>query len=173
MQIPPHGALSKTAEIEIDRDREEVFRYVSANNTLPAWLKKCGLVNGVTGTTINHGPYSFVGASRTVYFDDQSTLVETLTEYNPYQYYSYSVTNITDKLKSLISIGYGQWWFSDKGSSTQVKWVYSFVPKNFFARIGLSLFMAFFYARFMKQSLQLLKTQLELVDSIPSNPITP
>lgn len=159
--IPTNGVLVRTAEIDVANSRETVFKYISGGEALPAWLKKCGPVNGVVKTVVNKGPYTTVGASRTVYFDDGSTIVEQLTEFDPFSYYAYSVTDITNALRHLTNLGYGQWWFEERAAVTHVKWTYSFVPKNVVARLFLSVFLSLFYKKFMNQALQLAKGQLE------------
>ena len=159
--IPVNGVLKRTAEIDISATSQTTFQYISNSDVLPAWLKKCGPINGAVKTVINKGPYSVVGANRTVYFDNGDTIVEQLTWFEPYVYYSYSVTNFSDFLRHLTNIGYGQWWFENIDDKTHVKWVYTFVPKNFFSRMVLSLFLSLFYTKFMNQSLQLAKTQIE------------
>lgn len=164
--IPPKGSLTRNAKLDIQDSPRNVFNYVSSSDTLPDWLRKTGPVNGAVKVTNNEGPYTFVGANRTVIFDDGSSILEQLIDYQPHTYYAYSVTRITNKLRGLISIGYGQWWFVETKSSTQVTWAYSFVPKNFLARILLSLFLSLFYVRFMKHSLHLVQQQLEEKDIV-------
>lgn len=160
-RIPTESALAQTAEIHIDQDREAVFNFIASGETLPAWLKKYGPINGATKTVVTKGPYSEIGARRMVYFTDGSTLVEQLLEFEPVAYYSYSVTEITNVLRHLTATGYGQWWFGQAGTTTHVKWVYSFVPKNGLARVLLSVFLSLFYHTFMNQCLQRAKAQLE------------
>lgn len=159
--ISAKGLLNRRAETDINASIETVFNYISSGELLPDWLKKCGPVNGVVKTEIVKGPYNFPGASRTVYFDNGDTLTEQLLSFDPVGYYSYSVTKITDPLRHLTSIGYGQWWFENQPGGTHVKWVYSFLPKNLFARLALSIFLSLFYTKFMNQALRLAKARIE------------
>lgn len=161
----PKRVLKRSAEIDINASVESVFDYISSGGKLPEWLKKCGPINGAVKVEIIKGPYSFVGASRTVDFDNGDTLVEQLTSYDPFTSYSYSVTHITNSLHNLTRAGYGQWWFTNNNSGTHLKWTYSFVPNNFFAGVVLSLFLSLFYTKFMNRSLKLAKTNLELQKS--------
>lgn len=158
---PPKSSLQRTAEIDVNAPIQTVFNFISDGDVLSQWLKKSGPISGVTRTEILQGPYSEIGASRRVYFENGDTLVEQLTSFNPVTGYSYSVTGITDSIRLLTSIGYGQWWFEERNGMTHVKWVYSFVPKNLLARIALGIFLSLFYTKFMKQSLKLAKSQLE------------
>lgn len=158
---PPKRALHRSAEIDINASLESVFAYISSGEKLPDWLKKCGPVNGAVKVEIVKGPYSFVGASRKVDFDNGDTLVEQLTSYDPFTSYSYSVTHITNSLHHLTNAGFGQWWFTNNNNTTHLKWTYSFVPNNFFARMVLSIFLSLFYTKFMNQSLKLAKANME------------
>ena len=159
--IPVTGVIKRKAAIEVNCRKEAAFAYIDSATSLPDWLKKCGPVNGAVKVEINKGPYSFVGASRTVYFDNGDTIVETLASYTPPVYYSYSVTQFSDFLRHLTNIAYGQWWFQDVGGKTHVTWVYTFVPKNIFSKIILSIFAGLFYKKFMTQCLQLVKGEIE------------
>ena len=157
----PDNVPASTREIDIKGSPEQVFRYISNGITLPDWLKKSGPVSGATRTIITKGPYSFVGATRTVFLTDGSNITEQLLEYQPNNYYSYSITGISDVLRHLTTVAYGQWWFENNGTNTHVKWTYRFVPKNFFARIGLALFLRLFYGQFMNRALLLAKERIE------------
>ena len=159
--IPVTSVIKRKAAIEVNCTKNVAFAYIDSGATLPDWLKKCGPVNGAVKVEVNKGPYSFVGANRTVYFDNGDTIVETLASYKPPAYYSYSVTQFSDFLKYLTNLAYGQWWFKEVGGKTQVVWVYTFVPKNTFTRLILSLFATLVYKKFMKQCLQLAKGQME------------
>lgn len=159
--IPVTGVIKRNAAIEIKCTNDVAFAYIDSEARLPDWLKKCGPVNGAVKVKVNKGPYSFVGANRTVYFDNGDTIVETLASYNPPVYYSYSVTQFSDFLRYLTNIAYGQWWFQDVGGKTQATWVYTFVPKNIFTKLILGLFATLVYKKFMKQCLQLAKGQIE------------
>ena len=162
---PPEKALHRSAEIDINASIQTVFNYISSSEKLPEWLKKCGPINGAIKVEVVKGPYSFVGATRTVDFDNGDTLVEELTSYDPVTSYSYSVTHITNSLNKLTRAGYGQWWFTNNNSGTHLKWTYSFVPNNFLAGVVLSIFLSLFYTRFMNHSLKLAKASLERENS--------
>lgn len=158
---PPKGSLQRTAEIDVNASIEKVFNYITNGQVLPAWLKKSGPISGETRVDIIKGPYSAPGASRKVYFQNGDSLLEQLTWFDPVTYYSYSVTEITAGIRHLTSIGYGQWWFQQINGKTHIKWVYSFLPKNIFARAVLSMFLTMFYTKFMNHSLGLAKAELE------------
>lgn len=161
VHIPPKGALSRTAVVTINAAPETVFQYISGSEQLADWLKKSGPINGAVKVVVVKGPYSKIGAVRTVYFDDGSSINEELAEYDPFRYYSYSVSGITNKLSRFTKLAYGQCWFREVSGGTETKWTYSFVPKNFISRLILSVFLSAFYKKFMVKALAMAKLRIE------------
>ena len=159
--IPVRGVLKRSVAIEINCTKEVAFAYISNGDTLTDWLKKSGPIQGAAKVEVTNGPYNFKGATRTVFFDDNSTIVETLTYFDEPVYYSYSVTQFSNFFKHLTKIAYGQFWFEDVGNTTHAVWVYSFVPKNMFTKTLMWPIIALFYKKFMKQALQIAKGQIE------------
>jgi len=160
-QIPNTGVVRKSVAIGIACKKEAAFDYISSGDALPMWLRKTGPIHGAVKVEVIKGPYNFVGATRHVTLEAGDGIIETLTYYDRPVYYSYSVTNFQDFLKHLVKMAYGQLWFEDVGNNTHVVWVYTFVPKNVFAKAVVWLFLTLFYKKFMNQSLQLAKAEIE------------
>lgn len=158
--IPVTGIIKKNAAIEINCSKEVAFAYITSGDTLPHWLKKKGFIHGAKSVVVNTPPYTVKGANRTVFFDDDSSLLETLTYFDPPVYYSYSVTKFTNIFKHFAKEAFGQVWFEDVGTTTHAVWVYTFVPKNFLAKMVMWL-MLLSYKKFMVQGLQLAKQEIE------------
>jgi hypothetical protein len=72
--IPTEGVITRTASIEIARDVGTVYHYVIDYKVLPEWLGKYGPIHGVRNTVINTASYTFVGANRTIHFDNGDEL---------------------------------------------------------------------------------------------------
>jgi hypothetical protein len=159
--IPTKGVVTRTASIEIACDKGAVYHYIINYKVLPEWLKKYGPIHGVRDTVINTASYTFVGANRTIHFDNGDSIVEQLIFLDPPSYYAYTVTKFSNFFKFLTDIAYGQCAFEETGGSTKVTWIYTFTCRNVLARIFLSVFMEIVYVGFLNRSLALAKAQLE------------
>ena len=160
--IPVKGVIIKTASIDVRRPVEEVFDFVTDENSLPKILPKLGPIHAVTGSTIIKGPWRQAGATRTLHFDSGDTLKEQLLAFNRPFYFSYSISEFSNFAKHLTRIAYGQWWFSAMEGGTHIDWKYSFLPKNAFTRPVVSLFMNKYYEKYMNQCLHLVRQYVEI-----------
>jgi hypothetical protein len=102
------------------------------------------------------------GLTRTVYFEDGSTSKETLLTVVPHSSFSYRIENFTSQLRFLAKRIEGDWIFIDLGNGqTKIEWTYKIVPKNFFARGLINLFLLKNIKGLLTNALTILKTDLE------------
>lgn len=102
------------------------------------------------------------GLTRTVYFEDGSTSKETLLTVVPHTSFSYQIEDFTSQLRFLAKRIKGDWLFTDLGKGqTKIEWTYKIVPKNFFARGVINLFLLNNVNGLLTNALTILKTDLE------------
>jgi hypothetical protein len=166
--IPTDGVVTRTASIEIARDLEPVCQYIIDYKVLPEWLKKYGPIHGVRDTVIHSASYTFVGANRTIHFDNGDSIDEQLIFLDLPAYYAYAVTKFSNFFRFLTDVAYGQIAFEQRGANTKVTWTYTFTCKNLFARAFLAMFMEMVYVGFLNRSLALAKSNLEKPKGTPS-----
>lgn len=164
--IPNSGVIKKTAVVDIVSPVQRVFGYISAEESLPKFLKKYGPVHAVTGAKMHKGPWSVPGAYRTLHFDSGDTLREELLVFQPFSYFAYCISDFSNVTKYLCHIAYGEFNFKPLNGTTQVSWTYSFKPRNFLTSILLSAFMSLYFKKYMQQGLQLAKEDIERQHSI-------
>ena len=105
------------------------------------------------------------GLTRTVYFEDGSTSKETLLTVVPHTSFSYQIEDFTSQLRFLAKRIEGDWVFTDLGNGqTKIEWTYKIVPKNFFARGAINLFLLKNVNGLLTNALTILKTDLEETD---------
>ena len=71
------------------------------------------------------------GLTRTVYFEDGTTVQESLISVIPSKSFSYEIDNFTSPLRKLAKKVEGEWIFTDLGNGqTKIEWTYKIIPKN-------------------------------------------
>jgi hypothetical protein len=166
--IPTEGAVTRTASIEIARDVGAVYHYIIDYKVLPEWLKKYGPIHGIRDTVINTASYTFVGANRTIHFDNGDSIEEQLIFLDPPGYYAYKVTKFSNFFRFLTDVAYGQISFEQRGGNTKVSWTYTFTCKNLLAKAFFPVFMETVYVGFLNRSLALAKAELEKAAGLSS-----
>lgn len=153
--------ITRVAHIEISSPVEEVFAYISAEESLPKFLKRYGPIHGIARWESHKGPWAFEGAYRTLHFEGGDTLREELIAFQPPVYFAYSISEFSSSARHLADIAYGEFSFEGAEKKTYVSWRYTFKPKNFFTAILLSLFMSLYFKPYMQQGLEISKKDIE------------
>ena len=128
---------------------EDVFDFVAAEDVLPKILTGYGLVPAVASTSNVSGPWDQPGSNRIVHLADGSTVNEGVTHYRRATYFAYRVSDPSFSLRHLMVEARGEFWFEERDGGTQVRWTYTFVAKNRFAKLPLTLFVATQWKGFM------------------------
>lgn len=75
------------------------------------------------------------GLTRTVFFEDGTTVQERLISVIPSKSFSYQIDNFTSPLRKLAKKVEGEWIFTDLGNGqTKIEWTYKIIPKNGFTK---------------------------------------
>jgi hypothetical protein len=104
----------------------------------------------VTRTRAQSGGWDHVGATRVVELADGSEARERLTAYEAPSHFGYRLSGFTGPLRHLVSHADGEWWFSDRGDATDVRWTYVFYP-----RTGRGAAIAPLWRRYQQRALAL------------------
>jgi hypothetical protein len=117
---------------------------------------------GVTKTTGTTGPWDVVGSTRIVHLSDETFCRETVRVATGPDYFAYRLTEFSSRVIGMLVLeAGGQWWFTDNGSGTHVKWTYTAEGRNWLAMPLLFPVIRVFWNRYMQTSMRLIKERAE------------
>jgi hypothetical protein len=77
-------------------------------------------------------------------------------------YFSYRLTDFSDRMiRMLVREAGGQWWFTDEGSGTHVKWTYTAESRTILAMVILFPVIRILWNRYMQNSMRVIKARAE------------
>jgi hypothetical protein len=147
--------VSHTETVTIFAPLASVYDYVARETTPAHDLARVGLVPGVSGDHIlTPGGWDHVGATRLVYLEDGSSLVEAIEALDPPSHFAYRVSDFGWPLSALVQKGHGSWEFTaDPDGGTHVAWTYAFTPPTCLTEPALALFVATQFQPYMAHGL--------------------
>ncbi len=164
VEVPKTGVVKSFCSVLVDCSKETAYNYISNSEELSQWLLKFGPISSVKNVEVIKGPYTEIGATRKVTFENDDTIQEELISCHPFANYAYRVTLFSDFLKHLTNAAFGQLWFDTVDDKTRITWVYSYTYKNIFARAVLWLFNQLLFKKYMQKALINAKGEIENAD---------
>lgn len=117
---------------------------------------------GCTKTTGTTGPWDVAGSTRIVHLADQTTVRETVTVATAPDYFAYRLTEVSGRMvRLLVREASGQWWFTDEGAGTRVKWTYTAESRTMLAMVILFPVIRILWNRYMRSSMRVIKARAE------------
>ncbi len=117
---------------------------------------------GCTKTTGTTGPWDVAGSTRIVHLADETFVRETVTVATAPHYFDYRLTDFSGRLvRLLVREARGQWWFTDEGAGTHVKWTYSAESRTWLAMPILFPVIRILWNRYMRSSMRVIKERAE------------
>lgn len=117
---------------------------------------------GITRTTGTTGPWDQPGSTRIVHQYDGTFSRETVLHATAPDYFAYRLTEFSSfMLKLMAREAGGQWWFTDDGNGTKLKWTYSAEATSLLTVPLLAPVLKIFWNRSMRSSLKRIKTLAE------------
>ena len=139
---------------------DESFEYIVPIE-LPHIFKRYKNLPAIVRTS-NKEIWYTPGMQRTVYFEDGNTAQEFLLTVSPHSSFSYRIEKFTSPLRRLANKIEGNWLFTEpEKGQTQIKWTYTIVPKNYFARMIINIFIKKNVEELLSNALKILKEDLE------------
>ena len=112
-----------------------------------------------TGTT---GPWDVAGSTRIVHLTDETSVRETVKVATAPDYFAYRLTDFSGRMvRLLVREAGGQWWFTDEGSGTRVKWTYTAESRTWLAMLILFPVIRILWNRYMRSSMAVIKARAE------------
>ncbi|HET9877164.1 MAG TPA: SRPBCC family protein [Mycobacterium sp.] len=105
------------------------------------------------------GEWDAAGQARTVLLTGGGSMRELLTRVDPPHSFDYTLSDITGPLAPLVRLVEGQWWFTPKGTGTQVAWRWTIHPRSVLATPVLPVFGRL-WKGYARRALEELSTQL-------------
>ena len=132
------------------------------SNQLETVLRDAALLPGVEKTTGMTGPWDVAGSTRIVHLRDGTSCRETVQEAFAPAYFAYRLSEFTSRtVGALVSEAGGQWWFTDTGSGTHVRWTYTAESRNPMATILLRPIIKILWTRYMTAALGRIEARAE------------
>lgn len=157
--------VATTVTVSIAAPREAFYAWLVPGvffDELETVLHGAAGLPGVTKTTGTTGPWDVPGSSRTIHLTDGNTAREEVTAANAPDYFAYVVTEFTHPLvRRLVKESRGQWWFTDDGSGTHVKWTYAFEGRSVLAMPLILPLVKILWNRLMKAGMENIKERAE------------
>jgi hypothetical protein len=117
---------------------------------------------GCTKTTGTTGPWDVAGSTRIVHLSDETFVRETVKVATAPHYFAYRLTEFSSRMIGLlVREASGQWWFTDEGSGTHVKWTYTAESRTRLAMLVLFPVIRILWTRYMRSSMRVIKTRAE------------
>ena len=117
---------------------------------------------GCTKTTGTTGPWDVPGSTRIVHLSDETFVRETVKVATAPHYFSYRLTEFSSRtIRLLVREAGGQWWFTDEGSGTHVKWTYTAESRTRLGMLLLFPVIRILWTRYMRSSMRVIKARAE------------
>jgi len=141
--------VSTTVSCTVNVPRSSLFNWFIPIN-LADILLGYGPLPAVVRTSNQSGTWDQPGSNRIVHLSDGNTAFEEVTDCEHPSYFAYRVSKFTNIIRFLAKVASGQWWFTNKGSKTDIKWQYTFDAHNILTAILLLLIVHLFWKGFMR-----------------------
>lgn len=157
--------ITTTAYSDISVPRTALYRWLVPgvfDTRLDEVLKDEASFAGITRTTGTTGPWDQPGSTRIVHQYDGSFSRETVLHANSPDYFAYRLTEFSSSMLRLMAReAGGQWWFTDNGTGTKVKWSYSAEATSLLTVPLLAPVLKILWNRSMRSCLSRIKTLAE------------
>jgi len=148
-----------TVELTASADLRVVWDVATLTN--PTWFyPKFGPLPAVVDVVGQPGDWDAVDKSRTLILSDGGSVVETLTDVNPYEYFAYNLTDFQGLFGVLVAGARAEWDFWAENGGTVIRWSYSFRARRGAGPI-VALIVKLFWGRYMKSVLPVIVQETE------------
>lgn len=107
---------------------------------LPMIFSRCYAVVPAINRTEGSGVWATVGQSRRIFMAGGGRLTETLLTVDPFESFTYRLSDITGPTSLIATSIDGQWRFSPAGTGTRITWSWVIQPSSRVAALGLPVF---------------------------------
>lgn len=123
-----------------------------------------GPLPSVSAIEDQSGRWSEIGESRIIRLADGGGMLETLTAVQRPRHFAYTICEITNVLRWLVSDFHGAWFFEEAGEGrTRARWRYEFVARSVLTWPFAFVVVTWFWRPYMMQALGLAKAQAEAI----------
>jgi len=157
--------VATTVESTIAAPRQAFFAWLVPGvfyNQLETVLRDAAGLPGVASTSGTTGPWDVAGSTRIVHLTDGTQVRETVKVATAPDYFAYQLTEFSSRLVGgLVRTAGGQWWFTDDGHGTHVKWTYTAEARSGLAMILLFPVIKILWHRYMAAAVAVTKARAE------------
>lgn len=159
------ASIATTVTSSISAPRGRLYAWLVPGvfyNELHTVIRDAAGISGVVKTSGTTGPWDTPGSYRTVHLSDGNTVREEVTAATTPDYFAYSLSQFSHPVvRRLVKGARGQWWFTDAGSGTNVKWTYAVDSASALAGVLLIPLVRIQWHRYMRAAMDAIKARAE------------
>jgi hypothetical protein len=149
------------ATVELIAHAPPAVTWDVATLTSPTWFyPKYGLLPAVIDVCAQSGAWNEVAKTRTLVLGDGGSVVETITDVTPLEFFGYNLTEFQGLFGMLVAGARAEWDFWEQDGGTGIRWSYSFTARPG-AGFAVSLIVRLFWARYMARVLPVIVREAE------------
>jgi len=151
------ASVSATVTTVVNIPRERFFDWLIPGvfgDRLNEALTDAAGLPGISTTTETTGPWDVPGSKRLIHLTDNNTVREEVTDVDKPSFFAYRVWDFSHPIRFLAKGAGGQWWYTDEGNATHVKWTYTFDARTIFAYPILWPFIKVFWRKYMENAIE-------------------
>ena len=153
-----------SATVELIAEAPPRVAWDVATLTNPTWFyPKFGPLPAVVDVQGQPGDWDEVGKTRTLVLSDGGSVIETLTDVSPLEFFGYNLSEFQGLFGKLVAGARAEWDFWEQDGGTGIRWSYSFKARPG-AGLAVSLIVRLFWARYMARVLPVIVREAERQD---------
>lgn len=145
------------AVIEIDRDREALWKLATGVAVLPDIIRSRGPIPGIRKAYVVGGGETCLGVVRRLVMTDGTPLDEEITAFEAPRKLAYTLTGFRGAFAAITRRCDGQWVFSPLGHGTRVSWTFTVHLRSPLAAPAAMVVVKVFMKQAMESSLASLR----------------
>jgi hypothetical protein len=125
------------------------------------YYPKSGLLPAVLEVRDQTGKWDAPGQTRQLMLSDGGWVVEHTTNVEPYGFFAYNLTDFQKIFGKLVWMARAEWTFTEVAGGTNIRWSYTFYPKNAGAKPVLALIVKLLWGPYMHKVLPGIVAEVE------------
>jgi Polyketide cyclase / dehydrase and lipid transport len=125
------------------------------------YYPKSGLVPAVIEVRDQTGNWDAPGQTRQLMLSDGGWVIEHTTNVEPFEFFAYNLTDFQRVFRPLVDHARAEWTFTEVSGGTNIRWTYTFFPKNAAAKPVLALIVKFVWGPYMQKVLPKIVAEVE------------
>jgi len=148
------------AELVASASRTQTWN-VATPLTPVGFYPKSGLLPAVIEVRNQTGKWDAPGQTRQLMLSDGGWVIEHTMNVEPNDFFAYNLTDFQKVFGALVDHARAEWTFTDVPGGTNIRWSYTFVPKNSLAKPVLAAIVRLLWGPYMRRVLPGIVAEVE------------